>query len=355
MGRSIAKLFAARNSGSATPAQDAQLNPESTAPVEPVAARLLRGLRGPREVHRYGFLIGATLALFAGIFLLWQIWLVCGEQRAIARVEDVRDWEVRTLGKFIADTRARVQLAVADPAVTAPLALGDEGRVEAAAALKHALPDLISVEFYHADIDDVLHSDFAKFGYSRASLLVQAYQLQAMGPTQSAPDNGKPRNLVFTLPVMSDGKTVAYAYVALPFTPLVAAFRQRELSSARADLRQGTGNGDLVLASIGNLGAGSTLNSPGVAVPGSSFRIGTAPPQQLIFLPRSLWLLIPLLLLAIFGTAAMFYARTMGWRAALEHLLRPRAKTADARVVAQTVEPAKKVSAIAEPDAGAAK
>ncbi|MGH8123855.1 MAG: hypothetical protein ACREPT_13920, partial [Rudaea sp.] len=134
----------------AGPAARADLLPDSgpPGPVAPAPTLRSRAAAALLGLRRYGYLIGATLALLAGAFLLWQTWLVFSERSETARVEEVRDWEVRTLGNLIAVDRARIQSAVADDAVTAALAQGDEGRPVAAEALKRALPDLVSVDFY---------------------------------------------------------------------------------------------------------------------------------------------------------------------------------------------------------------
>ncbi len=322
--------------------------PAPAAPAATLRSRVTAALVGLR---RYGYLIGATLALLAGAFLLWQTWLVFSERSETALVDEVRDWEVRTLGNLIAVDRARVQSAVADEAVTAALALGDEGRPAAAEALKRVLPDLVSVDFYRPDIADVIAANFPQFGYAKASVIVQAHRLQHMGPVQSAPGAGKQRNLVVALPVLHANQPVSLAYVALPFAPVIAAFGQRELTAARAELRQGDGNGDLVLASIGSANAGSTLNTRGVPVADSTLRIGTAPPLQPIFVPRELALLIPLLLLALLVGALTFYARDQGLRAMFDRLSGRDPESA----LAQSALQRKKTEPVAAAQAGAGK
>jgi phosphomannomutase / phosphoglucomutase len=106
----------------------------------------------------------------------------------------------------------------------------------------------------------------------------------------------------------------------LPFEPVMAAFR-RPLAGGRIDLRQGSGNGDLILASIGSMTIGNSLFESGIPIVDSAFRLGTVPPQPLIFLPRNLGLLIPLTLLVLFFGATMFYARVVGWRVAVDRML----------------------------------
>jgi phosphomannomutase / phosphoglucomutase len=313
MGKSIAKIDEPLEA-------DAPLGAELLpVPVAPVRARRQVS---PGLISRYAFLTGATFVLLLGAFLLWQTWMVIAERGDAAQVDEVRAAELSSLAKFLAGESARVQQAVAQDSVTAPLAQSwEEGRGPAAAALKQVLPSLVGVDFYRSDIGDVLKSDFAKFGYARSALLVQANQMNKLAPLQSAPGEAGKRNLVFVLPVQQDKVTVAFAYVALPFDPVLSLFNSRSLAAGRVELRQGNGAGDQFLAGIGDSSL-NTIDRVGEPVAGSSFRIATAAPQPLIFLPRDLTLLIPLVLLVMFFGATMFYARLVGWQVALDRMLR---------------------------------
>ena len=270
---------------------------------------------------RYAFLAGATLVTLFAAGLLWQTWMVFAERGNAQQLEVVRNAEIGTLGDLINDTRGRVQLAAASEGVTAPLAQSwEEGRVPAAAAMKQALPDLVRVVFYRSDLAEVLGSDFAKFGYSRSALLMRSSHLHGITPAQAEGVSDK-RTLVFALPIERGGRLLAYAYVSMPFAPIAAAF-QKALPGGRIDLRQGNGGDDLILESIGSTTIGNSLFDTGVAIRDSAFRIGSVPPQPLIFLPRNLGLLIPLTLLVLFIATTMFYARVVGWRQALDTMLR---------------------------------
>ncbi len=334
MGKTIAKTDTA---SAAEATSSARLSSAARA-MKSVAA-----IARPGALRRYGFLAVATLVLLLGLILLWQTILVFAERGQLIRVDEVRAWEVSTLGQFATDTSARVQRAVSSAAVIEPLAQSlEEGRAAAAQALKLGLPDLISVDFYRSDISDVLSGDLAKFGYGRSALLVQASRLKHVAPVQSQAAGPGKRNLVLALPVQRDNQILAYAYVALPFEPMLAMFRQPGLGGGRIDLRQGNGRGDLVLSSMGDT-ASSSLSDMGDAVAESAFRIGSAPPNPLIFVPRSLGLLIPLTLLVLFGAALLFYARRVGWQIALDRLLRRERTTIAEETFSETlarVEPA---------------
>ncbi len=123
----------------------------------------------------------------------------------------MRGWEVRTLGRIIAaDACSACRQAVADDAVTAALARGDEGRAAAAEALKQMLPDLVSVDFYRADISSDL-GRFCQVRVCQGAVLVQAHRLQRMGagaiarpaPTGSAISWSRCRSRATSRPVRS--------------------------------------------------------------------------------------------------------------------------------------------------------
>ena len=304
--------------------------------------------------------LGACLLFVAGIFCAWQSWQVFSERSGADQVDRVRDEEVQTLGKFVADTRLRVIQAVNSDTAAALAQPGDDHHAAATQALKRALPDLVAVDFYRADLSDVLSSDFAKFGYAKAAMLVQAHQSQRGAPLQTHAGAHKPRTLIFALPVLHAKAIVAYACVELPFAPLQQSFRQPYLSDARVDLRQGDGRGDLLLDSIGSLSTVVSLSDPGTAIPGSTFRIGGTPEEFFIVLPHNLWLLLAATLLLLGAGLALLYARKVGWRVALERLRRrPATGAAGAPHLAQMLEhasvgaaaPAAKAKPASEPAA----
>jgi len=270
---------------------------------------------------RYIMLVGALLLWILGIFFVWQAWLVHGEQDDRARVEAARDDEIRVLGQLLTDTRSRLQQALASDAVSAPLAESwESGRDAAVQAMKQAVSELVTIDFYRADISDVLVSDFAKTGYARSAMLVQASRTRQPVPAQSVAGEGGRRLLAFALPVTRGGQLLAYAWVALPLEPLLAAFRKP--GNAGFELRQGDGGNGLLLATIGTTG-GNMSDNVGKPVANSLFRVDITQPSSLIFMPHSLLLLGMLALLAWAAGGIMFHARLVGWRAAFE-ALRPR-------------------------------
>ncbi|HMM56436.1 MAG TPA: phosphomannomutase/phosphoglucomutase [Rudaea sp.] len=282
----------------------------------------LARLLDPRNV----LFLGACLAFVAGAFCAWQAWLMWSRISGTYQVDSVSRAEVVALNQFVADTRLRVIHEINSDAVATALAAGgDGGDAAAVAVLKKGLPDLVDADFYRADLSDVLGTDFAKFGYAKAAMLVQAHQSQMGAPLQSHLVAAKQRVLAFALPVIHDKQTVAYAYLELPFEPLLKIFHEQAVSNARIDLRQGEGRGDLIIASIGNASVRDSLTDPGIGVGGSLFRIGSSLEEFDILLPDNLWLAIPLTLI-LFGLGMfLLQARNIGLREALDRFLRRRA------------------------------
>ncbi|HET8941947.1 MAG TPA: phosphomannomutase/phosphoglucomutase [Rudaea sp.] len=283
-------------------------------------SRFAIGADPGRDARTLYFAVACVL-LVSGLFCAWQSWQIFSRNSGVSQIERVTQWQRQALEKFVADTRARVIAAVDSAPVVTALAPGDDNaRKTAAAVLKQALPDLESVEFFGPDLNDVLHSDFAKFGYTKAALLVQSHQLQRPAPLQTQIDEHKQRHLIFALPVQRDNQTVAYAFVKLSYAPLQQLFRQARLSDARMDLRQGDGRGDMLLESIGNTDIPSSLSDPGVAIPNSMLRIGSVAEEFYMVLPDTLWVTIPLSLLLLGVAGLALYARKVGAQAVLNRL-----------------------------------
>jgi len=265
--------------------------------------------RGPSPL----LLGGAVVLLLAGLFCLWQAWATWGESNGAGQIEWVEREQVHRLSKFVADTRARVAQAANSDAVIAVVAQeGDPTRAAATLAFKRELPDALSAEFFQADIGDVIRRDFAKFGYAKAATLVEAHRLRAPGLLQSRLV-GQQRVLALAVPVQRGDEILAYAYVELPYAPLREAFHRQRVSDVRMDLRQGEGQGDLLIDSLGGGGTDDTLAEPGTPVPGSLFRIGSRPREFNVLLPGGLWVVLPLSMLLLGAGATLLWLRKVGW------------------------------------------
>ena len=252
--------------------------------------------------------VAATVLTLVGLFFCWQAWLILSQETAIKQADAIKTWEIRQLGEEVSRIRARVQQGTDSASVAKILATQTDDALQAAAvALKQDIPELISAEFFRPDLNDVLTSNFAKFGYSKAAMLVQAHRTQSAGPLQSQVGTDKKRVLVLALPAARDKQLAAYVYVQMAMDPLLQVFRQQSPSSVRIDLRQGDGRGDLLLDSIGS-DTVSTLNHPGDPIPDSTFRIASAQVELPILVSRQLWLVLTLAI-ALAPSALLLCAR----------------------------------------------
>ncbi|MEP6484656.1 MAG: phosphomannomutase/phosphoglucomutase [Rudaea sp.] len=280
-------------------------------------APVLSGFGKLRQPHTALFVVACVL-LIAGIFCLWQSWLKFRIYSGTGQIETVSQWEVQALGTFVAETRKRISTAVNDDTVTAPLQQGGEGAIDAATnALQKLLPDLVSADFYKADLSDVLKVDFAEFGYAKAAMLVRAHELNLGAPLQSHRKANKQRVLAFALPAVRAKDAVAFAYVELPFEPMLKIFRQPQVSNVRLDLRQGDGRGDLVLDSIGAVDSPNSLNDAGLPIGSSVFRIGAEAQPFPIFIPGNVWVTFPAAIVLLLAGVFFLHARRVGLKSAL--------------------------------------
>ncbi|MBS0590524.1 MAG: phosphomannomutase/phosphoglucomutase [Proteobacteria bacterium] len=268
-------------------------------------------------------LIGALLFAIVGAFCLWQAWLVYTEADGPTRLAAARDAAAELLGQQVKQTRTLLQQTLASEAVTMPLAQAaswQEGRDAAIASAKRALPELTDIEFHRADLADVFANDFAKLGYARSAMLVQAERAHAAVPAQTISQANGKRLLAFALPVTHAGRDLAYAFATFPFDPMLTAFRRFDHGNGRLELRQGTGANDFLLADIGV--GGQPRDSVDKPVAESQLKVAYALPASLIVGPRSAILLGLLGLLAFAAAAMTFHARRLGWRGLLDALSR---------------------------------
>jgi len=202
-------------------------------------------------------LAAATLLLIGGLFAAWQAWQIYSAEQAGATALQIRDQQAAALSRLLLDTQKRAEQSVADESV-------------------------------------------------------QAHSLQKGAPAQAQGDaKDTPRYLALALPVQRDHRTVAYAYLQLPMTPLLNLFHQQSaIVGAQIDLRQGSIGSDQL---IEHLGIGGE-NSPGVSVPvlGSLFRISVWQPEEFVVLPQEptpLFIIATVLLLL---AGALFWLRMTG-------------------------------------------
>ncbi len=266
-------------------------------------------------------LVAATLLMLGAFFLIWQSSLVFQASGSLEQAEAARRQQITSIGAHIAATTAKAEQVLASPAIVEALAGPDEDQAlaGAAAAAKQAWPELVEATFYSPKLMEILKQDLARFGYARAHMLMQAQSTSKPAPAQarSSPNGGF--ELVLAIPVIANGQPIAYAYLQLPFEPILQAFRGVAPGAGRVDLRQGEGRGDMVLASVG-ASTDSSVGDLGEPVPGSRLRLGVADSDYAILVTRNMWVLFPLTAFVLFAAFAALWLRQVGMQGAVDRL-----------------------------------
>jgi len=218
--------------------------------------------------------LGTLLVLF-GLFMGWQAWLTWRQSNASQDLVQARQDAAQKIALIVADRRAQVIKAMAQPAVAADLASDTaQTRAAAAQAIKADVKDASHVTLYGAQLNEVLHGNLSQLGYARAAQLMSSLSDGDVGPAQSP----VARVMSFAGPIMgADGKPLAFATIDFPDSALRIALHSEPVSAGRLDLRQSTKSGDTVLDGVGQDGS-STADDAGVPVPHSLYRIASSPP-----------------------------------------------------------------------------
>ena len=264
----------------------------------------------------------ATLLMLLAFFLIWQCALVYAASDDVEASESARARQITAIDKVIRSTVEKAGEVVQQPAIVDALSGGDDAALESAAqAARGAWPELVDAAFYTPKLIEVLREDLGKLGYARAQMLMQAQSTGRPAPAQMRTDADHRQLLVLAVPVRVGTQTVAFAYLQVPFEPVLAAFRSISTGGGRVDLRQGDGRGDLQIAGTGSA-KGSSVGDLGVPVPNSKFRLALATPDDPIFVTRDLRVLVPLTVLCLLAGFAALWLRQVGMQRALE-VLRP--------------------------------
>ncbi len=295
-----------------------------------LGARVLPGLRslGPFTL--------AVLLLVFGAFMAWQTWLLWLVQRGTQHADEVRTQAITAIAAHVRERQQTVQVALAESAVQQPLQRGQEGWVDAAAAMRELLPGATDVEFFSPALDEVLSGDLRAIGYAKASALMQA-KINPRQPLAEMRMEASGQQLMVTLPARVAGNVVAFAVVELPFKPVIDTFRRSSISGARMDLRQGDGHGDLVIATIGER-TGNSIGDLGEPIPGTRLRIGKADPDYFIMFTDSLPLSLFIALLGLLAGGALLWVRNVGRERAMEVLQRKPKSTEPEMTLAQAIK-----------------
>ncbi len=261
---------------------------------------------GSFDLRRLLPLAGATLALLFSAFSSWQSWQLWQVQRALAALTPTRLVAVRVLGTQVRQLRRQIARALDDVRMQDALAAG--GIAAAQARLAALLPQARQIALYGPDLTDVVHADYARFGYAKAAQLLRAQTDATMVPLE-ARIIGSRRMLSLAAPVRQGARLLGYAWLEFPFAPLARDFDTLPLRhAARLELRQ---QGLLLLARGATAQPGAV--DAGLPVPGSAMMVRALPPYRFVLLSDSL---PATLLLALASLALGVFLLWLRWRAA---------------------------------------
>ncbi len=250
--------------------------PDVQAAARAVRARFsLR--RGVAAVVADLLLAAGTLLILFGLFMGWQAWLAARQSGAAQELTQAKRSVAQQMGLIIADKRAQVVKALAQPDVIAQLAAGDDDATRDAVAhrIQASLKDAVAVTLYTPQLNEVLHGNLLRLGYARAAQLMSTLSADDVGPAQSPATH----TLSFAAPVIgAAGKPLAFATVDFNDAALRAALHTARVRAGRLDWRQSNRSGDITLAGVGSAGL-STAEDAGVPVAHSLYRIASAPPD----------------------------------------------------------------------------
>ncbi len=250
----------------------------------------IQGLQ-KQDLRRYVALAGATFLLLVGVFAVEQSWQIYQNGRVLHRLVEVRLQARASLIHEIAKTRQKLTQALSDPELQTDLQTADAaGRRRAAQRLRQLLPKLRQVEFFSPGLREVLHTDFNRFGYNKAAMLVRAQSIGAMVPVE-VHGVSQARSMLLAAPVDSGLGRLGFVWVALPFSPLRARFDSIVTGGGKLLLRQ---SGQALLERGPRAMPGSfDLGRP---IPGSRLQIEALPPAIFLLFPDDL----PITLLSAF-------------------------------------------------------
>ncbi|MDA3913007.1 phosphomannomutase/phosphoglucomutase [Oleiagrimonas sp.] len=260
-------------------------------------------------LKRFWILACATALLALSGFCAWQTWLITHKSRDAEQVVEAQHQAVRKLDSILAEQINKVQRVLQDPQLRSALARDSaEGRAAAAKRAAALLPQAVTIQFYSPTLDEVVHADYDRFGYSRAAQLLAAQSSPTPPPMQSITSKGQ---VVLTLArqIGTEAQTLGYAWVELPSKPVRELLLQINPHDGRLDLVLGDGGDGLLLARNGNVGARVSDGSQGIAIAGTRFRVLAALPQAWIVLPNSPLFAGLITLLCLAGGAGLLWLR----------------------------------------------
>lgn len=271
------------------------------------------------NLQKLGMSVGFALMLAISALCIFQAAMVWLENQALSNLIEERDAAVLRVAQVVAGEQTALSTALDDDALRAAL-LADEGDTfdAAEALLKARLPKLIQVEFFSADLPELVDADLTVFGYAKADVLAEARERDGRARAQAHRCALVETDcLALSQAVFVDGTALAYAYVLMPMEEIYAALGDGALGGAM-DFRQGSRKGaNWTLRRVGTLMTDQGADSADTReIPESHFVISVQRDDLfkpgLIFSPfdsRNVGGLLGMALLCIAAAAALAFKR----------------------------------------------
>ena len=277
----------------------------------------LQGLQ-KLQLRRHLILAGATFLLLIGVFAVEQSWQIYQNGRVLQNLVKVRLQAQTSLSREIAKIRQKLTQAISDPELQADLQTADAaGRQRAARRLKQLLPNLRRAEFFAPGLHDVLHTNFNRFGYNKAAMLVRAQSMGAMVPVE-VHGVSRARSLILAAPINSGQGRLGFVWVALPFSGLRTSFNSMATGGGQLVLQQ---NGQVLLERGPRAMPGAF--DLGLPVPGSRLEIEALPPAIFLLFPDVLLVTLLSAFLALLAGLLLLWSRVRPKRADLDKTEEP--------------------------------
>ncbi|KGI79220.1 phosphomannomutase/phosphoglucomutase [Oleiagrimonas soli] len=260
-------------------------------------------------LQRLWQLAAATVLIAAAAFCGWQTWLIAGKSGEVDRVRSAQKQAVDQLSILLRAGRDKVQAMTDDSGVRDDLKSGDAaGREAAAKRAAVLLPEAEQIAFFSASLDEVVHANYDKFGYSRAAQLLAA-QSDGTQPLMQASFTKQHAVLTLARQVGSTDAPLGYVWVELPFAPVRDMLGRIDPGMGRLELRLGDGGDGLLLTRHGRTSARIPDGDAGMQIPGTRLRVIAALPEAWIVLPDSLMFSGALTLLCLAAAAGLLWIR----------------------------------------------
>jgi phosphomannomutase / phosphoglucomutase len=240
----------------------------------------------------------ALVALFAGLYIVWQSWQAWRQTQIEPELMALRDRLATDVSSANAALRGRFTAAISDAYVLADLEA--KANDDAIGRVRETWPELNIVEFHEPGLEVAFAGDLQSLGFSKLALLSAANTSNEA--VSGLIGGGDATEIGFASPVKSGERSLAIAFASAPLALMTAPIEAADLPGGYLELRSGT----RVVYSIGNASLRSASQT--VPVANTGLQIGAAAPAPQTLLSYAPWVQALIGLVTI-GLGAVLVAR----------------------------------------------